>query len=212
MTNWKKWMMIVPNGRWCGTITLAGCLALSGIVAGQNLPPGVSTPLPQLPISPGALLSSQPTPAYKLSNRQQASGHATPAPTELAKMPVGPQVITLEEVQQKVAASDTNPMVRLGQLQIEVARQTLLGTKATFFPQIGSMFSNFHFNKFMGEKLEVVGPLGNARSIGLPLVGQNQTLVTVTATQPITPLFQLRELYKINLADERIARAKAGMP
>src|SRR5208282_5195067 len=41
---------------------------------------------------------------------------------------------------------------------------------------------------------------------------QNQTLVAVTATQPITPLFQLKELYKINLADERIARAKAGMP
>src|SRR5208282_2456175 len=44
------------------------------------------------------------------------------------------------------------------------------------------------------------------------LVGQNQTLVAVTATQPITPLFQLHQLYKINLADERIARAKAGMP
>jgi len=46
----------------------------------------------------------------------------------------------------------------------------------------------------------------------LPLVGKDQTLVAVTGTQPITPLFQLRELYKINLADENIARAKAGMP
>jgi outer membrane protein TolC len=64
----------------------------------------------------------------------------------------------------------------------------------------------------MGQELQVTGPLGNTRGVGLPLAGQNQTLVAVTATQPITPLFQLRELYKINLADERIARAKAGMP
>jgi len=64
----------------------------------------------------------------------------------------------------------------------------------------------------MGKLLEVTGPRGNAFGGEAPLIGQNETLVAVTATQPITPLFQLKELYKINLADERIARAKAGMP
>jgi outer membrane protein TolC len=104
-------------------------------------------------------------------------------------------------------------MVRLGELQVEVARQTRLGTRSTFFPQISSTFDNLHFNKFMGEQIQVRRPIqGGTATIAVPLVGKDQTLVAVTATQPITPLFQLRELYKINLADERIARAKAGMP
>lgn len=103
-------------------------------------------------------------------------------------------------------------MVRLGQLQVEVARQARLGTISTFFPQIGSTLTNFYFNKFMGELLQVTGPLGATRTAALPLAGKDQTLIAVTATQPITPLSQIRELYKINLADERIARAKAGMP
>jgi outer membrane protein TolC len=65
----------------------------------------------------------------------------------------------------------------------------------------------------MGQELEIHRPIqGGTTTVGLPLLGQNQTLVAVTATQPITPLLQLRQLYKINLADERIARAKAGMP
>jgi outer membrane protein TolC len=125
----------------------------------------------------------------------------------------GPRLITLQEAQQKAAPADSNPMVRLGQLQVEVARQTRLGTQSSFFPQIGSAFDNLHFNKFMGEQLQVRRPIqGGTATIAVPLVGKDQTFVAVTATQPITPLFQLRELYKINLADERIARAKAGMP
>ena len=120
--------------------------------------------------------------------------------------------ITLEEAQQK-AASGNNPMVRLGELQVEVARQTRLGTRSSFFPQIGSMFFNMHFNKFMGQQLQVTRPLlGTTSTLAFPLVGKDQTLTAVNVTQPITPLFQLHELYKINLADERIAKAKAGMP
>ena len=117
------------------------------------------------------------------------------------------RIITLQEAQQKAAPADNNPLVRLGQLQVEVARQTRLGTRSSFFPQIGSTFTNLHFNKFMGQELQLAN-----RTVGVPLTGKDQTFVAVTATQPITPLFQLRELYKINLADERIARAKAGMP
>lgn len=64
-----------------------------------------------------------------------------------------------------------------------------------------------HFNKFMGQELQVAN-----RSLGLPLAGQNQTFIDVSVTQPITPLFQIYQLYKIAQADETIARAKAGMP
>jgi hypothetical protein len=42
--------------------------------------------------------------------------------------------------------------------------------------------------------------------------GENQTFIDVTVTQPITPLFQICQLYKIAQADETIARAKAGLP
>ena len=59
----------------------------------------------------------------------------------------------------------------------------------------------------MGQQIEVAN-----RTLGLPLAGQNQTFLAVTATQPITPLFQIHELYKIAQADETIARAKAGVP
>jgi len=211
-------MTMAPSSCWYGTITLLGCLVLRGVVAGQDLPTSVSTPEPQLPAAPSALLKAQLMPAYegKIGNPQQASGSRAVVLRAVDSEPFiasgGARLITLEEAQMKVAAAENNPMVRLGQLQVEVARQTRLGTESTFFPQIGSTFSNFHFNKFMGQKLQVTGPLGNPRSFGLPLIGENLTLVAVTATQPITPLFQLRELYKINVADERIARAKAGMP
>ena len=47
---------------------------------------------------------------------------------------------------------------------------------------------------------------------GLPLAGKDQTLVAVTAAQPITPLLKLREVVNIARADERCAMAKAGMP
>ena len=200
------------------TINLIGCLVLSGAGAGQDLSTGVPTPLPQLPTAPSVLLKAQFTSAHegKTGNPQQAGG--SPAVVQGAAYPepaltsTGARLITLQEAQEKAAPANNNPMVRLGQLQVEVARQTRLGTESTFFPQIGSTFENFHFNKFMGQRLQVIGPLGNTRGFGVPLTGKDQTLVAVTATQPITPLFQLRELYKINLADERIARAKAGMP
>jgi outer membrane protein TolC len=128
--------------------------------------------------------------------------------------PVPARRITLEEaMQQGTSTAADNPQVRLGQLQVEVARQNRLGTRSGFFPQIGTSFENFHFNKFMGELIQVRRPLlGATTELGLPLLGQDQTFVALTVTQPITPIFQLRQLYKINVADERIAEAKASLP
>jgi outer membrane protein TolC len=206
------------NNTWRGNFALLALLALvTGVATGQSVPSSASPPIPQLPNAPGVRVILQPIPAYqsqtsepqKMGEVQNVVAH--PGHTEPLATPTGARIITLQEAQEKSAPAN-NPMVRLAELQVEVAHQTLLGTRSTFFPQISSTFDNLHFNKFMGEELQVTGPLGNSRNLAFPLVGQDQTLVAVTVTQPITPLFQLKELYKINLADERIARAKAGTP
>jgi hypothetical protein len=213
----KERISLAASCWWYGTIGLS-CLVFSGVVLGQELPVSISAPAPQLPTAASVLLKAQFTPAYqgqtgKLPQAGESRAVLLPASdSEIILTPGGARIITLEEAQEKAGPAN-NPMVRLGQLQVEVARQTRLGTMSTFFPQIGSVFDNFHFNKLMGKELVVQRPImGGTTTIALPLTGQNQTLVAVTATQPITPLFQLRELYKINVADERIARAKAGMP
>jgi outer membrane protein TolC len=220
MIEGRKRMSVVPRKWWYSTFTTYGFLVLGGVLAAQDLPSNVSAPVPQMPTAPGSRLNTQVTPAYdgETGKPQQAiasSGPAIPvAYSESVIARLGARRITLEEAQQKATApAANNPMVRLGQLQVEVARQTRLGTLSTFFPQIGSDFTNLHFNKFMGQRLQIARPIeGGTATVGLPLVGKDQTLVAVTGTQPITPLFQLRQLYKINLADENIARAKAGMP
>src|SRR5204863_3154953 len=63
------------------------------------------------------------------------------------------RTITLEEAQQ--AASGQNPIVRLGQLQVEVAKQNRQVFEASYYPQISSTFLNMHFNKFMGEEIQL---------------------------------------------------------
>jgi outer membrane protein TolC len=218
MNESKTRISVASSNTWRGHFAVLALFALvTGVATGQGVPSDAVPSTPHLPDAPGAGVILQSIPAYERQTAQsQKVGkvqdvvlhreHSEPPATA-----TGARLITLQEAQEK-AAPATNPMVRLGQLQVEVAHQTLLGTRSTFFPQIGSTFENMHFNKFMGERIAVTGPLGNTRSAALPLAGEDQTLVAVTVTQPITPLFQLRELYKINLADERIARAKAGMP
>ena len=67
-------------------------------------------------------------------------------------------------------------MVRLDQLQVEAAKQHRLGTQSDYFPKLSSTFTNFHFNKFMGEAIEVQRPIaGGTTTIALPLAGKDQT-------------------------------------
>jgi len=208
---------------WYVKPALLALLALFTVAAsGQSGSGSASTQTPPLPDAPGVRMILPSIPPYqaqtiqsqapKSQGRDQFRNVAlSPAQSAPPVTAGGARLITLQEVQETVAAG-INPMVRLGMLQVEVARQARMGTVSTFFPAINSTFSNFHFNKFMGQEVAVTGPLGNTRSVGLPLLGKNQTLVAVTATQPITPLFQLQQLYKINVADERIAEIKAGTP
>jgi hypothetical protein len=127
-----------PSCWWYSTITLVGCFVFSVAVAGQNLPTGVSSSVPQLPATVGVRLKGQLSPVYegKAGNPKQGNASPTATPRAASSEPVttqsGVRLITLEDAQEKAAPAD-NPMVRLGQLQVEVARQTRLGTKSSFF-------------------------------------------------------------------------------
>ena len=63
------------------SITLAGCLLLSGFASGQELPANVAAPLPQLPAALGIPANTQFTPAYdgKAGTPQQAIASSAPA-------------------------------------------------------------------------------------------------------------------------------------
>lgn len=194
-------------------IAVLAYLALSSAAPGQVSPAVGSAPGSPQPVISTLQLKPPPVPAYenKYSAPQRVATTATTTPAKASTLspatPGAARRITLEEAELQASSASNNPLVRLGQLQVEVARQNRLGAFSAFFPQIGSTFENLHFNKFMGQQIEVAN-----RTLGLPLAGQNQTFLAVTATQPITPLFQIRELYKIAQADETIARAKAGVP
>jgi outer membrane protein TolC len=126
----------------------------------------------------------------------------------------GPQRLTLAQAQQQAQATEAaNPMAHIAALGVEAAKQHRKGAESDYFPKISSTLSNFHFNKFMGQEVTVQRPInGGTITAGLPLAGKDQTLIALTAAQPITPLFKLREVVNIARADERLAMAKAGMP
>jgi outer membrane protein TolC len=71
-------------------------------------------------------------------------------------------------------------------------------------PKIGSEFFNLHFNKFMGQTIQLA-----RRAADLPLVNKDQTIFVATVTQPVTPLLKVRQAVRIARADEAIAEAKA---
>jgi outer membrane protein TolC len=119
--------------------------------------------------------------------------------------------LTLDEAQQ-AAAEASNPLVRIGELQIEAAKQHRLGVEAQYFPNLSSSFVDLHFNKHPGDVLTVQGPLGDLRQVPVNIINKDENTVNLLAVQPITPLFAIHQLVKIARADENIARAKAGMP
>ncbi|MGH9255097.1 MAG: TolC family protein [Vicinamibacterales bacterium] len=135
----------------------------------------------------------------------------TPSHDRLVVPPRDVRHITLAHAQQ-VAAQVDSLAARLGQLDVEMARELRLAATADYFPKLGTAFASIHFNKFMGEEFTLNRPLrGGPVTVGIPLIGQDQTWIAVTATQPITPLFKVREAVALARADENIARAKAGM-
>jgi outer membrane protein len=131
----------------------------------------------------------------------------------------GSRRITLEEVKRAAdPPAAANPLARLGQLQIEAAKQHRLGVQADYFPKFGAVFANLHYTEYLGQFLTIRRPLVSnilgvqGGAVAVPIFGQNQTSAALTFTQPITPLFTIYQAVKIAWADERIAIAKAGVP
>ena len=135
-----------------------------------------------------------------------AGAQQTPAPA-----PDAPKHLTLDQAQDQ-ASRAMSPLHRLGELSVEAAKQHRLGAQSDYFPKISASFTNIHFNKFMGQTLAIIRPvLGSVFTRGIPLLGKDQTFTSVIGVQPITPLLKVRQAVKLARADERIARAKAGM-
>jgi outer membrane protein TolC len=203
-------------------VALAVCLLLSGIVAAQDPPvtapkPELSFPVPTqlphrvaLPQVPGVKAYSAVTPVSDFGGVSNSGGSAvTP---NSGDAPTGARRLTLDEAQQ-MATGTSNPLVRLGQLQVEIAKQHRLGVQSQYFPSIGTTFLNDHLNKQTGQVLTLRRPIaGGTLSVPVNIIAKNQTVFDANATQPITPLFAIYQLVKIARADENIAKSKAGMP
>jgi len=129
------------------------------------------------------------------------------ATTALTPGPDGVVTLTLDEAQQQAAVA-SNPLVRLGELQVEAAKQHRLGVEAQYFPAISTSFFDLHYNKHPGDVLST-GPAG---TVAINIITKDSNTMNFLAVQPITPLFSIYQLSKIARADENIARAKAGMP
>jgi outer membrane protein TolC len=120
--------------------------------------------------------------------------------------------LTLDEAQRTAVQANAG-LARLGQLSVEAAEHHRRAVQADYFPKISATAWNLHFNKFMGDQITVARPLiGSTATFGLPLLGQDQSYLTMNILQPVTPLFKVRQAVILARADENIARAKAGLP
>jgi len=168
----------------------------------------------QLPVA----IAAQPTAQYKFDLTAQTASIAIPSGQEVALTNTamtpssnGVLRLTLDEAQQAAAVA-SNPLARLGELQVEVAKQHRRGVQAQYFPAMSTTFFDLHYNKHPGDVLTTEGPLGTQRQVSVNIINKDSNTLNLIAVQPITPLFSIYQLAKIARADENIARAKAGMP
>jgi outer membrane protein TolC len=164
---------------------------------------------------PAVLAAAILLPVIAAAQQPQPAAPNPDAPSVLkirSDVLAGVRRLTLADAQQLGQAAG-DPLVRLGQLQVEAARQHRLGVKSMYFPSVTTQFFNLHLNESPGQLLTFRRPLqGGLISVPVGVIFQDQTTVNVVATQPITQLFAVRQLVNIAEADENIAKAKAGMP
>jgi len=111
--------------------------------------------------------------------------------------------ITLEEAKAKAAGGAAiNNAARLG---IDAAKYHRQATQADYFPKLDAGFLNLHFNKFMGQTIQLFH-----REASVPLFGKDWTAVALTVVQPVTQLLQVRQAVAVARADEEIAIAKGA--
>jgi outer membrane protein len=203
-------------------VALAAWALFSGVVAAQDLSAPISNPVLSLPASAVVPLrvTYPPLPGAKANNgvpladgfgKSGNSGGSSFA-LNSGDAPADVRRITLDEAQQ-LAGGASNPLVRLAELQVRVAKEHRLGVQSLYFPNISGQFENLHLNKFPGEVLAFQRRLSGAIvSVPVNIISKDQTAFNFSAVQPITPLLAVQQLVKIARADENIARAKAGMP
>src|SRR5262249_20217617 len=110
--------------------------------------------------------------------------------------------ITLDEAKARAAGAATS---NVGQLNMDAAKYHRQAAQADYFPKLDAEFLNLHYNKFMGETLQLF-----RRQASLPLLGKDETVIALTVVQPVTQLLQVKQAVTIARADEQIAMAKAG--
>jgi outer membrane protein len=117
--------------------------------------------------------------------------------------------LTLEEALGRAVASHALVAASAG---VSAAHYHHKAVQSDYFPKVGAYLVNLHFNKFMGDTIQLFrrGIIFPTVSRAVPLFDKDQTYVGPTVTQPLTPLFKVHEAVRIAKADERIARAKAN--
>jgi outer membrane protein TolC len=110
--------------------------------------------------------------------------------------------ITLDDAKGRAAGAATSNVAQLG---INAAKYHRQAAQADYFPKLNAEFLNLHYNKFMGQTIQLL-----RRQVGVPLFGKDWTAVSLTFTQPVTQLLQVRQAVTVARADEQIARAKGA--
>jgi outer membrane protein TolC len=121
----------------------------------------------------------------------------------------GPLRLTLEEALARAVASNALVAASAG---VSAAHYHHKALQSDYFPKVGAYLVNIHFNKFMGDTIQLFrrGIIFPTVSRAVPLFDKDMTFVGPTVTQPLTPLFKVHEAVRIAKADERIAQAKAN--
>jgi outer membrane protein TolC len=121
---------------------------------------------------------------------------------------LGPLRITLEEALARAVSTHAVVLTAAG---VDAAHFHHKALQSEYFPRVGAYLVNIHYNKFMGETIQLFrrGIIFPTVSRAVPLFDKDQTFVGPTVTQPLTPLFKIHEAVRIAKADERIAEAKA---
>src|SRR5215475_4703763 len=203
-------------------------LLLASIVAAQDKPSGSpgapdATALPILNLNPLARPTSEKTSVaqdslfdFTLPRMMKPVGLIPPSnhgESSMAQAGAGsassPLRITLEEAMARAVACHALVGASAG---VDAAYWRHKAAQSDYFPKVGAYLVNLHFNKFMGDTIQLFrrGIIFPTVSRAVPLFDKDMTFVGPTVTQPLTPLFKVHEAVRIAKADERIAQAKAN--
>jgi outer membrane protein len=118
--------------------------------------------------------------------------------------------LTLQEA--KANAARTAAISSVAELEIKAAKYHRQAAQADYFPKLSADFMNLHYNKFLGQTIQVISRRTSLPVFGrdIPLFGKDETAVALTFAQPVTQLLQVRQAVTVASADERIAQAKAA--